>query len=86
MAKTIPINMRAEPEQQSLLTKAAKLLHIDRSTFILNAACREAEDVLIDQRTFSLNEANFNKFTKLLEQPVDCEALSRLMKEKAPWD
>ena len=42
MAKTAPINMRVEPCQHALLTKAAQVLHKDRSVFILDVACREA--------------------------------------------
>ncbi|WP_422615318.1 DUF1778 domain-containing protein [Photorhabdus khanii] len=37
--------MRAEPIQHALLTKAAALFHKDRSTFILDVAYREAENI-----------------------------------------
>ena len=39
MSKTAPINMRVEPDQRALLTKAAAMLNKDRSTFILDVAC-----------------------------------------------
>ena len=35
MAKTAPINMRVEPAQQRLLTRAAAVLHQDRTTFVM---------------------------------------------------
>ncbi len=45
MSKIVPINMRAEPIQHALLTKTAALLHKDRSTFILDVAYQEAENI-----------------------------------------
>lgn len=87
MAKTAPINMRVEPSQQALLTKAADLLHIDRTAFILNAACREAENVLLDQRLFQLDDATFKAFEAALDETVSPpEKLKSLLKQKAPWE
>ena len=87
MAKTAPINMRVEPGQHALLTRAAALLHIDRSTFILDVACREAENILLDQRLFQLNEQDFAAFEAALEAPVtDSAKLKELMKAQAPWE
>lgn len=87
MAKTAPINMRVEPNQHALLTRAAALLHKDRSAFILDVACREAENVLLDQRLFQLNEQDFAAFEAALEAPVVENArLKELMKAKAPWE
>lgn len=87
MAKTAPINMRVEPNQHALLTRAAALLHKDRSAFILDVACREAENVLLDQRLFQLNEQDFAAFEAALEAPVtENVRLKELMKAKAPWE
>ena len=87
MAKTSPINMRVEPEQHALLTKAAAILHMDRSTFILNTACREAENVLLDQRLFYLEEENFNAFQAALDEPLaNNEKLKALLSETSPWE
>jgi len=70
MAKTAPINMRIEPSQHALLTKAAQVLHKDTSVFILDVACREAENVLLDQRFFQLDDDAFSTFDTALEAPV----------------
>lgn len=87
MSKTAPINMRVEPSQHALLTKAAALLKKDRSAFILDVACREAENVLLDQRLFQLGEEAFNAFEDTLEAPIaDNQKLKDLLKEKAPWE
>lgn len=86
MPKTAPINMRVEPDQQALLTKAATLLHKDRSAFILDVACREAENVLLDQRLFQLNKEDFEAFEAALDAPVpDNAKLKALLQEPSPW-
>lgn len=87
MSKTAPINMRVEPSQHALLTKAAAVLHKDRSTFILDVACREAENVLLDQRLFYLEDDDFNAFEATLNAPLpDNERLKALLVEVSPWE
>lgn len=87
MARTAPINMRVEPAQHALLTKAASVLKKDRSGFILDVACREAENVLLDQRLFQLDPSEYAAFEKALSEPVSTNAkLSGLLKETPPWE
>ena len=87
MAKTAPINMRVEPGQHALLTRAAAALNKDRSAFILDVACREAENVLLDQRLFQLDEKAFVSFEAALDAPVpDNARLKTLMAKPAPWE
>jgi len=87
MSKTAPINMRVEPRQHALLTRAAAVLHKDRSAFILDVACREAENVLLDQRLFQLDEKVYEEFEAALVEPVaDNPRLRALLRESAPWE
>jgi len=87
MSKTAPINMRVEPSQHALLTKAAAVLHKDRSAFILDVACREAENVLLYQRLFYLEDDDFNLFEAALNAPLpDNEKLKALLAEASPWE
>jgi uncharacterized protein (DUF1778 family) len=54
---------------------------------MLGAACREAEDVLLDQAFFTVNSGTFAKFQAMLDQPLPpTDKLRRLLKTKAPWD
>ena len=62
MNKSAAINMRVKPRQHSILTKASEILGKDRTAFILDVACREAENVLLDQRLFVLEDNDFEKF------------------------
>ncbi len=87
MSKTAPINMRVEPSQHALLTKASALLHKDRSAFILDVACREAENVLLDQRLFQLSDNDFEAFEAALAAPIPENAkLKALLNEAPPWE
>ena len=84
--RTAPINLRALPEQRLLIDKAAKLLGKKRSEFILEASCQTAEDVLLDQRLFLLNQVDYDEFEALLNAPVkDNSALKKLMAKEPPW-
>jgi len=87
MAKTAPINMRVEPSQHALLTKAAEVMNKDRSIFILDVACREAENVLLDQRLFQLDDDTFAAFEAALDAPIPSNAkLKSLLASASPWD
>lgn len=57
-----PINIRALASQRTLIDKAAAALNKSRSDFMLYAACREAENVLLDQRLFILRDDEFEAF------------------------
>jgi uncharacterized protein (DUF1778 family) len=85
--KIAPINIRALEEQRTLIDKAASRLNKTRSDFMLEAACQEAENVLLDQRLFLADENIFNAFDALLDAPVaDNEALRQLLNQKSPWE
>jgi uncharacterized protein (DUF1778 family) len=87
MAKTAPINMRVEPSQHALLTKAAHVLNVDRSAFILDVACREAENVLLNQRFFQLDDDSMAAFDAALEAPAPSNAkLKSLLANPSPWE
>ncbi len=54
---------------------------------MLEAACREAEAVLIGRTFFALDEAKFQEFMELLDAPPNAnEHLHKLLRTKAPWD
>ncbi len=84
--KIAPINIRALEAQRALIDKAASTLNKTRSDFMLEAACQEAENVLLDQRLFLTDEDAFEAFHALLDAPVTGnEALQRLLNQKSPW-
>lgn len=86
-ARDVSINLRATRKQRSLIDQAAETLGKNRSDFMLEASCREAEAVLLDRRYFALDDDAFQAFTKMLDQPPAANPrLHRLLTEKAPWD
>ena len=85
--EAVSINIRAKVQQRDLIDQAAERLGRSRSDFMLAAACREAEDVLLDQAFFTVNAGTFAKFQAMLDRPLPpTDKLRRLLKTKAPWD
>ena len=87
MNKSAAINMRVKPRQHTILTKASEILGKDRSAFILDVACREAENVLLDQRLFVLDGNDFDAFEEVLSKPLpENSKLEQLMSKPSPWE
>jgi len=85
--RAAPINIRARSTQRNLIDKAAAMLNKNRSDFMLEAACREAENVLLDQRLFLVDDNAWQAFETLIDAPVkDNPALLKLLNDKAPWE
>jgi uncharacterized protein (DUF1778 family) len=86
-SEAVSINIRARARQRDLIDQAAERLGRSRSEFMLDAACREAQDVLLDQTFFTVDAGTFAKFQELLDRPLPAtDKLRRLLKTKAPWE
>lgn len=85
--RDVTINLRANRRQRTLIDRAAEALGKNRSDFMLDAACREADAVLLDRRFFLLDEKAYRRFITVLDKPpADNQRLRRLLTRKAPWD
>ncbi len=85
--RDVTINLRASGKQRTLIDRAAEALGKNRSDFMLEASCREAESVLLDRRYFSLDADAFEQFMAVLDAPpADNPKLRRLLAEEAPWE
>lgn len=83
----ITISIRAKAGQRDLIDQAADRLGRSRSDFMLEAACRQAEDVLLDQTYFALDAKGFAAFQALLDEPpVPTDRLRRTLNARAPWE
>ena len=83
----VTINLRADEARRSLIDRAAEKLGKNRSEFMLEAACREATTVLLDQRLFLVDEKAFKRFTAALDKsPSENPRLRRLLLTKARWE
>jgi uncharacterized protein (DUF1778 family) len=86
-ARDVNINLRASRGQRSLIDRAAQALGKNRSDFMLEIACREAQAVLLDRRYFALDAGAFEQFIAMLDAPPAAnQRLRRLLTEKAPWE
>ncbi|MBD2439612.1 DUF1778 domain-containing protein [Nostoc sp. FACHB-110] len=85
--RNITINIRAHQAQRDLIDLAAQALGKNRSDFMLESACREAQAVLLDRRLFMLDDEKFQEFMAILDAPPSAnENLRQLLSEKALWD
>jgi len=85
--KNAAINIRALPGQRNLIDRAAELQHKNRSDFMLEAACLAAENILLDQRIFSISIEKLGQFNKILDKPVaENIGVQSLLNSKSPWE
>jgi len=83
----VALSIRAKAGQRDLIDQAAERLGRSRSDFMLEAACRQAEEVLIDQTYFALEATSFAAFQKMLDKPsAPTDRLRRTLKTRAPWE
>jgi len=60
--------------------RAAKKIGKNRSEFILEAACREATELLLDPRLFLVDEKAYKRFVDALDAPpAENKSLKRLL-------
>ena len=85
--EAVTISIRAKAGQRDLIDQAADRLGRSRSDFMLEAACRQAEDVLLDQTYFALDSERMAAFQVLLDNPpAPSDRLRRLLNASAPWE
>jgi uncharacterized protein (DUF1778 family) len=83
----VTINLRADHTKRALIDRAAERVGNNRSEYMWAAACRQATEVLLDQRLFLLDEKAYKRFTDALDAPPsENKRLRRLMMSKAPWE
>lgn len=85
-ARSARLGLRATPEQEGVLRRAADAAHKSLTDFILDSACLAAEQTLLDQRLFMVSGDQYQAFMDLLDQPErPNDGLRDLFSRKAPW-
>lgn len=80
------LGLRATPQQEAVLRRAAEVAHKSLTDFVLDAACQAAERTLLDQRLFMISGSQSQALLDLLEQPErDNARLADLFAHRAPW-
>ena len=78
--------LRATPEQEAVLRRAAEAAHKSLTDFILDAACQAAEQTLLDQRLFMVSGSQCQALLEMLEQPeAENAGLVDLFARPTPW-
>jgi uncharacterized protein (DUF1778 family) len=81
------LGLRATPEQEAVLRRAAEVAHKSLTDFILDSACLAAEQTLLDQRLFMVSGSQYQALMDLLEHPPEeNDGVRDLFARKAPWD
>ncbi len=81
------INLRVKPQARSLIDRACAVTDKRITDFVLDAACREAEDVLLDRRLFNLDESAYRAFVHALRAPTQRNPeLKKFLSRKPLWE
>jgi uncharacterized protein (DUF1778 family) len=79
--------IRASAATKSILNRAAALRGQKLSEFMLDSARARAEETILDQRLFALNEEGYKTFLAMLDSPTKPDkALRARMKRKPAWE
>ncbi|WP_289500973.1 DUF1778 domain-containing protein [Gloeocapsopsis sp. IPPAS B-1203] len=63
--RDVTINIRAKQNQRDLIDRAAEVQGKSRSEFMLESAYQQAQDVLLNQSFFGLDELKYKQFVEL---------------------
>ena len=81
------VNLRLQASARDLIDQAAAALGKSRTDFMVEAARREAESVLLDRCFFALSVKSFSEFAAALDKPpAENPRLRRLLTSAAPWE
>ena len=87
VTRSARLGLRATPEQEKVLRRAAEVSHKSLTDFILDSACLAAEHALLDQRLLLVSGSHYQALLDLLDQPEQHNpGLQDLFSRKAPWD
>lgn len=85
-ARSARLGLRATPQQETVLRRAAEVAHKSLTDFILDAAYLAAEQTLLDQRLFLVSGSQYQAFLEMLDRPeTDSPGLANLFSRRPPW-
>ena len=80
------LGLRATPQQEAVLRRAAEVSNKSMTDFILDSAYHAAEQTLLDQRLFLVTGSQSQALLSLLDRPArDNPGLKDLFSRRAPW-
>jgi uncharacterized protein (DUF1778 family) len=82
------LGLRATPQQEAVLRRAAEVSNKSMTDFILDSAYQAAQQTLLDQRLFLVTGSQSQQaLLSLLDRPEqDNPGLKDLFSRRAPWN
>ncbi|MEO1246158.1 MAG: DUF1778 domain-containing protein [Pseudomonadota bacterium] len=81
------INIRVKRRTRALIDRARAITDQSVTDFVLDAACREAEEVLLNRRLFNLDTSAYQAFVVALDAPTQSNPkLKALLNRKPLWE
>ncbi|TAL97206.1 MAG: DUF1778 domain-containing protein [Rhodanobacter sp.] len=85
-ARSARLGLRATPEQEAVLRRAAEATPKSLTDFVLDAAFQAAEQALLDQRLFMVSGSQYQAVLDMLDRPEsDNPGLIDLFSKRPPW-
>lgn len=85
-ARSARLGLRATPQQETVLRRAAEVAHKSLTDFILDAAYRAAEQTLLDQRLFMVSGSQYQALLDMMDRPdADNPGLAELFSRRPVW-
>jgi len=87
LKKDKTVNMRIKDQQLQLIDKAAEVVGRKRTEFVIEAAYREAQSILLEQTFLVYSDEEWKGFSDALSQPPKYnEKLAKLLSRKSLWE
>jgi uncharacterized protein (DUF1778 family) len=81
------LGLRTTPVQAALIQRAAEVARKSITEFVLTSVCEKAEQTLLDQRLFIVDENTWRAFLDALERPAQVKTgVQALIAEPAIWE
>lgn len=85
--KDTKVQLRLRPDQKEIITRAARLQQTTVSNFVLENACKAAEQLLAERVQFVLPPDRWQAFCQALDAPPRVRpALKKLLTEASVFD
>ena len=78
------VNLRIDEVRLNLIDEAAKLKGKSRTEFTIEAAYKEAEQAILDQKIYILDEADYEYLSRTDHEPDP--KLVKLFESQSPWE
>jgi len=81
------LGLRTTGFQAALIQRAAEVAQKSITEFVLTSACEKAEQTLLDQRFFLIDEKTWDLFQDVLGRPAGVKmGLKDLIEKPASWE